>query len=296
MNNNPIDIVIPWVNPKDENWKKDFEFWKEKETGNKDACRFRDWGFIKYTLRSIEKNCPWCRYVFLVLASPSQIPDWLNVDNPKLKIVYHKDYIPEEFLPTFNSNVIEMFFHKIPELSENFISCNDDMFFMVKKDETFYFRNDKPVYKTRYSGIINPRNNWEHILFNNVSFVNKFLSNNLKGFFHPGHVPVNYNKSIQEFVFSKNKDICKNAFGTKKFRTNTDISHWIFYDIQYRTKMCVVDEHERGYNYAIISGVQKISDYPMICINEGELSTEQQIKKYLEQLNNKFKSKCGFEK
>ena len=35
---------------------------------------------------------------------------------PKLKLVSHKDYIPAEYLPTFNSNVIELWLHKIPEL------------------------------------------------------------------------------------------------------------------------------------------------------------------------------------
>ena len=160
FNDEPIDIVVPWVNPNDSVWRKEFEYWKKKETGNKDACRYRDWGFIKFVLRSIEENCPWCRYVFLVLSGPSQIPDWLNIENPKLKIIFHKDYIPEEFLPTFNSNVIELFYSNIKELSENFILINDDMFFCQKKNEDFFFKNNIPViFKKPQKTINNPIKN-----------------------------------------------------------------------------------------------------------------------------------------
>ena len=97
---------------------KQFLFWKEKETGEKGDCRFRDMDTFNYWFRAIEKNCPWCRYIFLILASKSQIPAWLNIDHPKLKIVYHDEFIPKDELPTFNSSVINCYLPFISELGE----------------------------------------------------------------------------------------------------------------------------------------------------------------------------------
>ncbi|MDR2890421.1 MAG: stealth conserved region 3 domain-containing protein, partial [Alistipes sp.] len=57
-----------------------------------------------------------------------QKPEWLDETNPKLNLVHHRDYIPAEFLPTFNSNVIELHLHRIPGLAEHFVSFNDDCY------------------------------------------------------------------------------------------------------------------------------------------------------------------------
>ncbi|WP_407192009.1 hypothetical protein [Citrobacter freundii] len=49
-----------------------------------------------------------CRKVCAVgkkgsLVTCGQIPSWIDTKNKKLNIVFHKDFIPEEYLPTFNS-------------------------------------------------------------------------------------------------------------------------------------------------------------------------------------------------
>ena len=43
-------------------------------------------------------------------------------------LVNHKDYIPEQFLPTYNSVVIERYLHRIPDLAEHFVYFNDDFY------------------------------------------------------------------------------------------------------------------------------------------------------------------------
>lgn len=40
-----------------------------------------------------------------MVQSPSQIPEWLNMNNTKLHIVYHKDYISEFLLYGFISKM-----------------------------------------------------------------------------------------------------------------------------------------------------------------------------------------------
>lgn len=43
-------------------------------------------------------------------------------------MVNHSDIIPKEFLPTYNSNVIESYLHQISGLSDIFLYFNDDVF------------------------------------------------------------------------------------------------------------------------------------------------------------------------
>ncbi len=57
----------------------------------------------------------------------------------KINVVKHTDYIPAEFLPTFNSNVIEMNLHRLKDLSENFVLFNDDMLFLKRTTPDYFF-------------------------------------------------------------------------------------------------------------------------------------------------------------
>ena len=43
-------------------------------------------------------------------------------------MVNHSDIIPKEFLPTYNSNVIDSYLYRIPGLSDIFLYFNDDVF------------------------------------------------------------------------------------------------------------------------------------------------------------------------
>ena len=107
-----MDIVITYVDGNDPYWKQDYEKYTNVPVMQK---RFRDWGTLKYLLRGIEVNMPFVRNVFLVVSHPSQVPEWVDRDN--LRIVLHKDIIPAEYLPVFNSNPIEMHIHRILEVA-----------------------------------------------------------------------------------------------------------------------------------------------------------------------------------
>lgn len=291
FNSEPIDIIVPWVNPNDPVWKKDFEYWKQKETGNKDACRYRDWGFIRFVFRSIEENCPWCRYVFLVLSGPTQIPAWLNTNNPRLKIVYHKDYIPSEYLPTFNSNVIELFYSNIEELSENFILVNDDMFFCQKKGEDFFFKNNVPIYKEGFKRFDNSQ--WCNELRKSRDMVNKVLKLNTSNMYETFHLPVGYNKSLQQFMLSK---IDVSYMKNNKFRKNNDLTHFMFYDLACKTRHCIFENRWRGEYIGLRSGSYINYRNPLICVNENEFTRSRDCEQAIKSLLKHFSTKSGFEK
>lgn len=124
-----IDFIITWVDMNDPKWQADFMKYSDNKDNTKNGvseARFRDYGFLKYWFRGVEKFAPWVRKIHFVTSG--QKPEWLDENNPKIHLVNHKDYIPEEFLPTYNSVVIERYLHKIPDLAEHFVYFNDDFY------------------------------------------------------------------------------------------------------------------------------------------------------------------------
>lgn len=118
-----MDAVITYVDGLDPVWR---ESYGSVVGGPANVKHFRDWGTLKYLLRGIEAHMPFIRNVYLVVSGESQVPDW--ADRSSLIIVFHRDIIPERFLPVFNSAAIEMFLHRIPGLDEEFLYFNDDIF------------------------------------------------------------------------------------------------------------------------------------------------------------------------
>lgn len=136
-----MDIVITYVNGADPLWQASYSQFTQKPLI---AKRYRDWGTLKYLLRSIEKNLPFIENVFLVVSSLSQVPQWASSE---LKIVTHNMIIPSDFLPTFNSTCIEMFLHRIPGLGEEYVYFNDDIFPVRPCSSEDFFRDGKAVLK-----------------------------------------------------------------------------------------------------------------------------------------------------
>lgn len=132
-----MDAIITYVNGADPLWLEDFRNFLGTPVMTK---RYRDWGTLKYLLRGIENCMPFIDRVFLVVSRESQVPSWAS---DKLSIVLHKDIIPEEKLPTFNSSMIEMFLHRIPGLSERFLYFNDDMFPVSPCNENDFYVDGK---------------------------------------------------------------------------------------------------------------------------------------------------------
>ena len=111
-----MDVVITYVDGNDPLWKSDYAKYSDTPVLEK---RFRDWGTLKYLLRGIEKHMHFVQNVFLVVSHESQVPQW--VDKTAVRVVLHKDFIPQELLPTFNCNPIEMHLHNIEGLGEEYI-------------------------------------------------------------------------------------------------------------------------------------------------------------------------------
>ena len=131
--------------------------------------RYRSWQTEELLVKCCLKFMPWLRSIKLLLASPTQVQSWmerLTTDNgqqttdneaaemvngkssngklPQVRLVFHDQFIPACYLPCFNVNTIEMWLHRIPDLSEWFIYGNDDLFPLSQLEEDDFFRNGLP--------------------------------------------------------------------------------------------------------------------------------------------------------
>lgn len=170
-----IDFVVLWVDGSDQEWLKEKSLYSKSEIDiAEEAVRFRDWDLLRYWFRGVEKFAPWVRKVHFI--TYGHLPEWLNTENDKLNLVYHKDYIPEKYLPTFSSHTIEFNIHKIKGLSEKFILFNDDFYITKPIYEEDFFIDEKPVDMMILSALSPLEDVFSHILYNNIEEINKKFS------------------------------------------------------------------------------------------------------------------------
>lgn len=146
MEERKIDMVIPYVDNTDNVWQKIFVDYcirnnLQEKLVDLHTERYDDIGLINYQLKLINKHMPWINTIYLLLMNREQAPKDLPSN---VKIVYHGAFIPQKYLPTFNSCTIEMFLWNIPTLSEYFIYANDDMIpFKDLKPSDFFTEDNK---------------------------------------------------------------------------------------------------------------------------------------------------------
>lgn len=172
-----IDFVLTWVNENDPTWKEEFQHYSNRQKNEENSvseARFRDYGFLKYWFRGVDKFTPWVRKIHLVVSDNCQLPEWIDINNPKFNVVNHRDIIPEQFLPTFNSVVIERYIHKIPGLSEHFVYFNDDFYIIRPTSEERFFKNGVPCDIAAFH--YNPAwSQWYKRIRNNVRIINRYF-------------------------------------------------------------------------------------------------------------------------
>ncbi|MGM9624543.1 MAG: stealth family protein [Eubacteriales bacterium] len=251
-----IDFVVLWVDGNDRMWQRERAAYVPAVQDNgSDENRFRDWNLMRYWFRGAERYAPWVRYIWFV--TNGQKPAWLNIGHPKLRCVSHEDYIPEPYLPTFNSNVIELWLHRIPALSERFVLFNDDMFLTAPTAETDFFRDGLPCESALLDmpSSPDPDDCLPHMLINNAAILNRHFSKhsvlkqNFRKFFslrygtdllrnvllapfryfsafRDPHLPSSYLKRTFETVWAAEEERLLSCAGNR-FRSKSDYTHWL---------------------------------------------------------------------
>ena len=143
-----ISVVIPYVDNTDPLWRRIYtEYCMRVGITNKlldiNTERYKDnVKLIEYQLKLINKHMPWVNTIFLLLMNREQAPKDLPSN---VKIIYHGAFIPQKYLPTFNSTTIEMFLWNIKELGEYFIYANDDMLPLKDLKQSDFFTSQGKV-------------------------------------------------------------------------------------------------------------------------------------------------------
>lgn len=293
-----MDAVITYVNGNDPVWIRDYEKFTKVPAMTK---RFRDWGTLKYLLRGIEKNMPFIRNVFLVVSHPSQVPDWADEQN--LKIVLHSDIIPEKYLPTFSCNPIEMHLHRIPDLDEEFLYFNDDMFPVDKCRREDFFRDGKGVigiYKHFFRFGM-----YKKLCRNSDKVARRFAGKSESLFFiRPQHICSPMLKSLCEELFDAGVPEIENTSATK-VRSGNDVCQYVYLDYMYHKGRIIPEKISNKHFSVALASAESLKDFLMspyrklVCINDVHLSEERYERLHdaiISAFENKFPSKSRFEK
>jgi hypothetical protein len=126
-----IDVVYTWVDEANPKFKEQLRtYWHNSLSVPPESIssqRFRNNDELKYSLRSLEPFASWVGNIYIV--TNGDIPTWLDTSHYRISIITHdKIFLDKSYLPTFNSNAIELQLHRIPNLSRQFLYFNDDVF------------------------------------------------------------------------------------------------------------------------------------------------------------------------
>lgn len=311
-----IDFVVTWVDGEDAAWVQEKNRYERMESSYKGGeensdCRYRNDGFLRYWFRSIERYAPWVNTIHFVTCGHK--PEWLNEKHPRLNLVSHSDYIPADFLPTFNSRTIELNLHRIKRLSERFVLFNDDEFLLRPVSPDFFFKKGNPVLDTDLKYPKVSYGNFSRVTFNNYCLINdsfdikkslwsnrekwfnvsslgirragnnfiNFLVNKTLPLFQYGHVALPHLKSSFYEVWDRWPDIM-NTTCMHKFRADDQVNQCILSAWNQAKGLFYPANKKRlgkriwispGNLNSILDTI-KSDNTPQICINDTRFNTE----------------------
>lgn len=264
-----MDAVILYVNGADPMWQKDY---RDVTREPMEASRFRDWGTLPFLFRGIAKYLPFIEKIHLVVSRESQVPGW--IDREKVNIVLHKDIIPEQYLPTFNSCVIETHIPYIKDLAEEFIYFNDDMFPINPCEPEMFFRNGRPQEAFREKSIIYSMGKTYHRqCFNSTRWAQEALGIEPgSNFLMPYHWPHPMLKSYCLEILQIQAD--KYRKQVSALRTKENVNQYLFLDYMYLGGVSDNVEQSRAY-IEPSKGIKKVietisgSEAKVLCFNDN---------------------------
>ena len=256
-----IDFVLSWMNPYDENWRREkAKYWsleiRDPDYDVNQVARFRDWDNLQYWFRGVEKYAPWVRKIYFV--TWDTVPQWLNTGHPKIQIVRDREIIPGGNAPSFSPNPMETNLHRIPGICERFVYFNDDMFILNRMEPSDFYADGLPREMAVAYSLTNDIGNdpFHHMLLTMTGVINGFFdkkdvqkryfrkwfsarygrylvntvmtayNHRFSGIMIP-HLPSPMRKSIYEEVWETIPDRLM-ATASHKFRNPTDLTQYIF--------------------------------------------------------------------
>ena len=287
LENEPIDVFIKFIDLTDRKLKrKNFKQIK-KDQDNEE---------LRYSVRSILKNLPWIRKIFILMPN-EKVRFFKNYSEINDKIVYVKD---SDVLGHDSAN-IHAFQYRIWKLrefglSENFISMDDDYFIgkPMNKSDFFYVENKKvypAIINTNFevqtiNTAQNERNSYKrkmerekraqtsnefmYMVFSTYVFLIKYFESPIiVPYFTHNAIPLNTNDLKEVFdLVNKSEEFAEPTLNTLKRDPKS---------LQYQTTIIVYtfNKYRRrvnkiNYNYIDAANtIQGNYNSPLFCINTG---------------------------
>ena len=264
-----MDIVITYVNGLDPKWQQEYQHYTSTPILEK---RFRDWGTLRYLFRGIDSMMPFVRRVHLVVAYESQVPEWVNRDT--VNVVLHRDFIPAEYLPTFNSNTIEMFLHRIEGLDEEYLYFNDDMFPVGEcRKEDFFVEGRGVLGMSRHLIALNM---FKHICRNSDRMVRRVLGVATPPWFlRPQHICSPMLKSECSDLFAKAESVIRAPL--TRVRCEHNLTQYIYLNYMYLRGKLINRRLSKKHFSVGLASASELRDFLMkpthtfVCINDVKL-------------------------
>jgi hypothetical protein len=221
-NNSKLDIVYTFVDTSDKKWID-----KATKYGRKPSGIRYDRTHILFSLQTVAKYFPTVNKIYIV--SDNQRFDLSSVRKiaSKIRWIDHKTIIPKEYLPTFNSRVIEAFLWNISDLSEHFLYLNDDFILGKQIDENLFFNSDGLPIQFYWKSSKQHNHVWyKNIAESNLLFQQKFPS--WIPFLYPQHSVYHIQKKYLKASFEIFEKDLRFMFQNHKFRKYDNAHNLIF--------------------------------------------------------------------
>jgi len=217
---NLLDIVYTYVDPYDKKWQQKYSYYTKNRPN---SYRF-DFSKeqIQFSLSTIEKFAPWINKIYIIHDDQEFS---LNSSFLKNKVVFidHTKIIPYEYLPTFNSIVIECFLWNVPELSKNFVYFNDDVFLGSNIFINDFFTQDNKLIQ-----FFNKFRDYSHPWIKTIKRTNEIMQSyfpDYTNFIAPQHSVYAINKELMEKCFIKFFSHFEELLTKDKIRTYNSYVH-----------------------------------------------------------------------
>ena len=263
-----MDVIITYVDITDK-FIKSYKTYCKKELNEN---RFRSYGVLDLQVKGIRKYMPYVNNIFIVVSDKEQVE---GIDLNGCTIITHDMIIPQKYLPCFNSCTIEMFLHKIPDLSEEFIYFNDDIFVINDIPEKYWFIKHKPNLWVDPKDFDKEDTNIYHRnLYNSTRLISEELKyhsykNKYLRFSHSARP---FLKSSCERVFNKHILYILNSLTRTRHSKNLNMTVFNCYDY-FSLNYNKVDKNYSYFdNYNINDIVNTIykKEKPIICVNDSD--------------------------
>jgi hypothetical protein len=214
---NEIDIVYLWVDTNNKSYIENKNYYSKKYKLNNFWSPTEDHNEIIYSIKSVRKYMLWVRNIYVCCPKGHKIKNF-DLKKYGVKYISNEEILGKENCPNFNSHSLELYTHKIKNLSNYFIQFNDDCFINSKVNLSDFYNFETNKIKYYYENRLCQS---FFFLKSNIKFIQK-LNKSEKYYFWMTHMPrFFYKNDIKEIIDIDKKKCIQTK--KSKFRNREDL-------------------------------------------------------------------------